>query len=362
MINQRKNYLWNLALWLICCTTCIGFSQQTRREEYDTRLIVAEVEPQSNVLKGRKTMQEVINELRNEGYRLIREKDIVYALPRRYFDTYESLMTILAEIRPFEITAKEEISEDAKVAIRSLLEKYGNRERPFNSACISFGIFAVAETGDAVYQTELVQPEGGFEQVHSFFTKPFEEWKARVLSRRSPAGNWNSLPEEIREKVRELIQQYPALAQGSSTKSSSVSKVSRQTDNNLKLAETKILHILLSPSILLSNEQKVRYNARYYQILERELKDQQVQWTAALEKLNLLQRRDWRNWNGLSWQGRFGELPPDIRQKINFLLENENLTLSPDTTLKIIIVPYVGLLTNHGEGSTYTEWFHLLAE
>ena len=107
MINQRKNYLWNLALWLICCTTCIGFSQQTRREEYDTRLIVAEVEPQSNVLKGRKTMQEVINELRNEGYRLIREKDIVYALPRRYFDTYESLMTILAEIRPFEITAKE---------------------------------------------------------------------------------------------------------------------------------------------------------------------------------------------------------------------------------------------------------------
>jgi hypothetical protein len=132
------------------------------------------------------------------------------------------------------------------------------------------------------------------------------------------------LPEEIREKVRELIQQYPALAQGSSTKSSSVSKVSRQTDNNLKLAETKILHILLSPSILLSNEQKVRYNARYYQILERELKDQQMQWTAALEKLNLLQRRDWRNWNGLSWQGRFGELPPDIRQKINFLLENEN--------------------------------------
>jgi hypothetical protein len=73
-----------------------------------------------------------------------------------------------------------------------------------------------------------------------------------------------------------------------------------------------------------------------------------------------LQRRDWRNWKGLSWQGRFGELPPDIRQKINFLLENENLTLSPDTTLKIIIVPYVGLLTNHGEGSTYTEWFHLL--
>jgi hypothetical protein len=45
-------------------------------------------------------MQEVINELRNEGYRLIREKDIVYALPRRYFDTYESLMTILAEIIP----------------------------------------------------------------------------------------------------------------------------------------------------------------------------------------------------------------------------------------------------------------------
>jgi hypothetical protein len=156
MINQHKNYLWNLALCLICCTTCIGFSQQTRREEYNTRLIVAEVEPQSNVLKGRKTMQEVINELRSEGYRLIREKDIVYALPPRYFDTYESLMTILAEIRPFEITAKEEISEDAKVAIRSLLEKYGNRERPFNSACISFGIFAVAETGDAVYQTELV--------------------------------------------------------------------------------------------------------------------------------------------------------------------------------------------------------------
>jgi len=362
MINQHKNYLWNLALCLICCTTCIGFSQQTRREEYNTRLIVAEVEPQSNALKERKTIQEIINGLRDEGYRLIREKDLVYALPPRYFNTYESLMTILAEIRPFETIPKEEISEDAKVAIRSLLEGYGNHERPFDKVCISFGIFAVAETGDAVYQIQLAQPEDGFEQIHSFLTKPFEEWKAQALSRRSPAGNWNGLPEEIREKVQELIQQFPVLAQGSPTKSSNVSKVPRRTNNNTKLYETKILHIILSPSILLSNEQKVRYNARYYQVLERELKSQQAQLTADLKKINLLQRRDWQNWNGLSWQGRFGELPPDIRQKINFLLENENLTLSPDTTLKIIIVPYVGLLTNHGEGSTYTEWFHLLAE
>jgi hypothetical protein len=51
MMNQRKSYLLNMVLCLICCTTCIGFSQQTRREEYDTRLIVAEVEPQSNVLR-----------------------------------------------------------------------------------------------------------------------------------------------------------------------------------------------------------------------------------------------------------------------------------------------------------------------
>jgi len=362
MMNQRKSYLLNIVLCLICCATCIGSSQQTRREEYTTRLIVAETEPQSSVLKERKTMQEIVNGLRDEGYRLIREKDIVYALPRRYFDTYESLMTILTEIRPFETTPKEEISEDAKVAIRSLLEAYGNRERPFDKACISFGIFAVAETGDAVYQIELAQPEDGFERVHSFLTKPFEEWKARVLSRRSPAGDWNSSPEEIREKVQELIQQFPVLAQGSPTRSGSVSKVPRRTDNNLKLYETKILHIISSPSIVLSNEQKARYNARYYQVLERELKSQQAQLTAALKKINLLQRSDWRNWNGLSWQGRFGELPPDIRQKINFLLENENLTLSPDTTLKVIIVPYVGLFTNHGEGSTYREWFHLLAE
>jgi hypothetical protein len=138
MMNQRKSYLLNMVLCLICCTTCIGSSQQTRREEYNTRLIVAEVEPQSNALKERKTIQEIINGLRDEGYRLIREKDLVYALPPRYFNTYESLMTILAEIRPFEtITAKEEISEDAKVAIRSLLEGYGNRERPFDK-CLYF--------------------------------------------------------------------------------------------------------------------------------------------------------------------------------------------------------------------------------
>jgi hypothetical protein len=140
-------------------------------------------------------------------------------------------------------------------------------------------------------------------------------------------------------------------------------RANEQDDYKIGFTRTVLLYARPVPTIKLSDEERVRYTARYYQLLHRELQNQQAQWIAMWEEVTLSilgQFKDWQNWTGNRWRGHWEELPTDIRQKLALLLQANNAPIDyQKIQCELIIIPYIGFVQDDGN-FRYSEWFTLI--
>jgi len=319
--------------------------------KYDVRLLVAEIrQPQVSFLRDTKKMHDLIDKLREEGHKIVREKDIVFVLPREYFDNLDTSVGILTRMRPFQIAEKDSIPEFLFMKIEKLIKKHQPSFLPekYDKYSISLSVVAVFDDKSAPYEITVVPPMADASLFVTFFNGTPEEWRRQLSI--SPMHNLNnhsgsSIDINVPKSERNL------------------QRANEQDDYKIGFTRTVLLYARPVPTIKLSDEERVRYTARYYQLLHRELQNQQAQWIAMWEEVTLSilgQFKDWQNWTGNRWRGHWEELPTDIRQKLALLLQANNAPIDyQKIQCELIIIPYIGFVQDDGN-FRYSEWFTLI--
>lgn len=324
-----------------------GFAQPSH-----TRLLIAEIDETDTLdLYSKKTIQQKIEVLREQGYRIIQEREAVYAIPPSYFKHLGELADLFREVdlfREYELGA---LPEEQLSFIQQIAQAYNRSPSEFSQVVFSVAVVAVFETEQAVYQVNLLPARASRDQLAAFFTGDVEQWKTVVnlYSSRLSGGASEMLKDFIKEDVRDKR----TLRQNVQKAPKSDAEITRDT-------QTKVLFSQSVPSMRLTDEDRASFLARYYQLVQREVAKARERWNKVWQRTfetMLKDRADWGGWTGNEWTGSWDQLPGDIRQKISIILETEGIADNlRGSRLRLLVIPYLGFVRSEDIG-IYSEHY-----
>ncbi len=337
-------------LWVVLCLLMLGaptgFAQLSH-----TRLLVAEIDETDTLDLRSKTNQQKIEVFRERGYRIIQERETVYAIPPSYFQRYSELAELFGEVDPYREYELGTLPEERSSFIQQIAQAYNRSVSDFSQVVFSMAVEAVFETGRAVYQVNLLPARASRDQLAAFFTGDVEQWKtvANFYSGRLSGGASEMLKDFIKGDRHDKW----TLQQG-------IQEAPKRDAKTTWDTQTKVFFSQSVPSMRLTDEEKASFLARYYLLVQREVAKERERWNKVWQRTfetMLKDRADWEGWTGNEWTGSWEQLPADIRQKISTVLEAEGIADNlRGSRWRLLVVPYLSFIRSEGTG-IYSEHY-----
>lgn len=337
-------------LWVVLCLFMLGVPAGVAQPVH-TRLLIAEID-EADILDWRSsTNQQKIQMLREQGYRIIQEREAAYAIPPRYFKHLGELAELFREVdlfREYELGA---LPEEQSSFIQQIAQAYNRSLSEFSQVVFSVAVDAVIETEQAVYQVNLLPARASRDHLAAFFTGDAQQWKTVVDLYSGRAS------EDASEMLKDFIK---GNLHDKWTAQRSVLKASKHDAATTRDTQTKVLFSQTMPSVRLTEEDKASFLTRYYQLVQREVAKERERWNKVWQRIfeaMLKDRTDWGGWRGNEWTGSWDQLPADVRQKISIVLETEGIADNlRGSRVHLLVTPYLGFIRGEEIG-IYSEHY-----
>lgn len=336
-------------VWLAGVISLLGSVSPSTK---NVRVVIAEMPNTANggghtTASQQRTPQQTVEILKQNGFRIIQEREVVYAIPPTYFEPLSQASDLLSRVELFREYVPDAIPEEALSRIQSVARVYNFSLEGVSKVIFSAAVIAVVEDNQSVYQLDVLPAMADQSSFAAFFTGDLERWRAIVHAKAD-----TTVKEEL---LKDLI---PDLPDNFRIGRADIPRVPK---SSVSPHHQKISVFFSSYSaIRVSEEQKARFLARYYQLVQRESEKERARWNKAwLFALHQLLGDSLRldGWNGNTWEGSWNALPEELRQKLALLLQARGMmNASSKSVWRIVIVPYVGLV-REGEAGTYSDWF-----
>jgi hypothetical protein len=102
------------------------------------------------------TPQQTVEVLKQNGFRIIQEREVVYAIPPTYFAPLSRASDLLSRVELFRKYASDAIPEEVLSRIRSVAQDYNFSLEGVSKVILSAAVIAVVEDNQSVYQLDVL--------------------------------------------------------------------------------------------------------------------------------------------------------------------------------------------------------------
>ncbi len=313
------------------------------------------------------SLSELAQSLQQQGYQLTVESGVLYAIPPNYFQEAKRAVRFLEELELFQPKEIEQLSDELAIYVQQIFSKY-KLTGPFEIVTLTAGVTLFYEQGGRWEMEPLVAPSVAAQLLPSIAQQAIGSdvelpIQPPIISFFSP-----SLPPPPSPEKEEKIRQYRQMieepqSRGQFAQAPSAQGIATPSEPLRSRPMCSKVGLLIFAEVRsLSPAERARLSARYFQLVAQRLTEEHRRWEQQAAKFAshfLKERPDWQGWKGNQWEGRFGDLPPDIQAKIQaYMQQRKDKQIAPHTSVRLRINPVLSL-SRLEEAGVYSTSFSL---